>query len=108
MENLILQQAKIECRDMDMPTQLMSRVLNSVLDSELSLLDNILKQILKRDAGESDYKYISRGFHYKDPMNYDLFFKGIFIGSVIFNFQYPLEHPVPKNLLVITFNPSDK
>ncbi|OFX52348.1 MAG: hypothetical protein A2066_00205 [Bacteroidetes bacterium GWB2_41_8] len=106
MENFKLQSAKINCKDLGIPTQLMDRVLNSVLDSEMELINNILKQILNKDPGKLDYKYLSRVFHYDNPMNYELYFKGIHVGSVNFNFKYPSELTNPENLLVITFTPT--
>ena len=89
----------------DIPAQIVDRVIRSYIDTELLLLEDIMKQLIGREPNKEDYRELHRVYGYTNPMNYDLFFKGVQIGSVVFNYVYPPEQPVPENHLIIKFIP---
>ena len=104
-KNRILESKQAEYNLHNIPAQIVDRVIRSYIDTELLLLEDIMKQLIGRDPNKEDYQELHRAYSYTNPMNYDLFFKGVQIGSVEFQYAYPPEQPVPENHLYMRFIP---
>ena len=106
MEKTIIQSVKCESRLGDIPSHLISRILNFIVDGEFELFKNILEQCLKKEPVKDDFDNLYKIYHYNDPLSYDLGYKEVILGAIKFEFGDMQGSFNPENIFHFEFTPS--